>query len=129
MKKSECIEYLRKCIELVERIPEIGWGWDIDLSVHGCTASDLRAFIHATGKTEKSASGNTLWVSHHPDGMDRVQLTAFADRDQVCERIVTTKTLPAEPEKVIPAKPERVVEVEEWNCHSILAGQDDRDQT
>lgn len=44
------------------------------------------------------------------------------DRDQVCERIVTKKVIPARPELVLPATPEREVEEVEWHCpDSLLA--------
>ena len=70
------------------------------------------------GKWDKVELGDTF---HFRQTIGAVELDAYADREAVCERIVTgteTVTIAARP-----AEPERVEEREivEWRCEPILA--------
>lgn len=53
---------------------------------------------------------------------DGCQIDWFVQRDEVCEKIVTKKIVPARPEMVLPAIPEQEVEEAVWVCpESLLA--------
>jgi len=83
----------------------------------------VAAIRRAIGGTwDKQGQSNTIWLTHTVTFEDvRVELTIFADREQVCRRVVTgteTVTVPA-----VEAQPERVEEREivTWECDPITA--------
>ncbi len=116
MTRTELIAELRKAADTLESIilPELDWRLKVEVTAHFATRPDMASFIRAVGKVRKDSVESSFWISHRVDNID---ITVFAaDREQVCRKIVTTKTLPPEPEKIIPAQPERVVEEVTWDC-------------
>lgn len=124
MTRIETIAALRLAADKLEAatgLPEDRYYFEV--CCPGETKDNAAAFIRAFGKVEKEYSLNNLHLRHYlSDSVASGYLYMLADRKNVCTMKVTTKHLPAEPEKVIPAQPERDVEVVEWECpESILA--------
>ena len=72
------------------------------------------------GTGEKKYCGGFFWFRH--DFAPGVRFEVTANREVVCERVVTGKTIvAAQPEKIIPAQPEHEIELVEWRCAPSLA--------
>ena len=84
----------------------------------------LADLVRRMGNVEKKYSGDFL-------GIDKVfgstvEFHVGAERTDVCERVVVGKKLvPAHEEYVIPASPEHEEDIVEWNCHPILAAEEE----
>ena len=70
------------------------------------------------GQLKKIATDD--WFILRRELTDNLSVGIYASRSEVCERIESKVTLPAEPEQVIPAKPEREVTKIEWRCPDRL---------
>lgn len=114
---------LRQAADFFEQHPECLGPWpSFTLNCLLPTKEKLVEVTRGLGKLEKKAAGEHFWLQKNLPGDVRIDL--FVRRDQVCEKVVTKKTLPAEPETVIKieAKPEREVEEVSWVCpDSLLA--------
>jgi hypothetical protein len=120
---------LRESADLFERLPDsIDVGTYSGETIRVKTKHDFLAAMRALpGLWNKCAGGNIIWVYRHLPKGGYIDITV--DRDQVCEKVVTTKTVPATPEVVIPAEPEKVVEVIEWRCPESLLGEREAEAT
>ena len=121
MDRLKTIAALREIADLLEAHPEMTW-WMSDLSIMVCTDTreDVATFARAVGSTKKQELNRDTLILRHctPSGGE---LWARVQKESVCEKIVTKKTLPPEPERIVPALPEREVEEVSWKCGSILA--------
>lgn len=92
------------------------------------TAEAFRQAIRtAAGHKKKSFDDKDVEIVM--DLTDGVRVKWYIEREQVCRKIVTKETLPAQPEQVIPARPEREVEKVTWECpDSLLASTIEREQ-
>ena len=133
MTKSRIIQLMRKAADLLEQssLPETSDGYRSyygSVNVPCRDAAELAEFARTFGKCDKRAHDELFWLSAKLDDSGLFHVDANADRAAVCRKIITTKTLPAEPEKTIPAQPERTVEEVSWDCGSILAAADHDNQ-
>lgn len=140
--RVEYIAGLREIADWLEAHPEVplpylattqgGKGFENALHIYlrsgGNQKAELAAIARAMGKAEKVTD----------DKLDRLNLVrrfagiaviAVADRDEVCERVVTgveTVTRKVKDPKALAAVPEvevtEEVETYEWRCTSILSG-------
>ncbi len=121
MTRLEMVAALRKSADTLEtmELPDLDWRVKTDVCAHFATRQDMADFIRVVGKVKKDSVESSFWVTHRVGDLEVVVYAA--DREQVCRKVVTIRTLPPEPEKIIPAQPERVVEEVTWDCEPILA--------
>lgn len=79
----------------------------------------IQNYATGLGKVEKTAAGEYFWLRKN---FGNALLDITATRDQVCHRVETQVTKPAEPERIIPALPKRVETVVSWECPESLLG-------
>jgi hypothetical protein len=92
---------------------------DTGQHVDGGTPIAMAVLISHLGPVKKDAGEATFDVQKDFGG--GVTLRWWASRTSVCHaKVVGTRTVPAEAEKIIPAKPERVEEVVEYECPSLM---------
>lgn len=137
--RAEYIHGLRMLADLLEQHPDLG------LPFEGNTA-EMMVFINRTdGQRERLArwasvlpgtktksgagTGDTLFALHAK--LRGFSLKVIADRDEVCEKVVTgveTVTKKVKDPQALAAVPEvevtEEVETYEWRCTSIFAGAD-----
>ena len=126
---------LRRAADLLDEHPDLpapvitAWssgtlevGWQL---MNGDRADDQKAAVRQIvraigGKWDKTdhGAGSDMYFKRKLDGLN---LTIYATREQICERVVVgeeTVTIPAKP-----AEPERteVRETVEWRCAPVLA--------
>jgi hypothetical protein len=122
---QKIVSELRALADLLERNEVLNQMWFCNSSALVCrvdTKEELvSAITTAGGKWNKEDAGDSLCVTRH---IGAAYVRLFISRDQVCEKRVTKKTVPAKPEMILPAQPERTVDVVEWHCpDSILRPQ------
>lgn len=117
---------LRRLADLLDANPELPtpviearWHSYLSTSADDPVAEVQRIRRALGGTWNKNAQGGTFWLTRREG---QIELTIFADRNQVCRRVVTTETatIPA-----AEAQPERVEtrEVVEWDCTPVLAAE------
>lgn len=135
MESNTLPEALRQAADLIEAHPElptpvvttyssgtvnVAWQLMNDAATETDQKAAARLIIRAIGgKWDKREYGGDTFYFDQTFGL--LELSIYATREQVCERIVTgteTVTIAAKP-----AEPERVEEREivEWRCEPILA--------
>lgn len=81
-------------------------------------AKEMAECAVALGMFKKSACDKYLNATRY---FGPIEVQATIRHEYVCEKIITTKVVPALPERVLPAEPERTIEVVKWICpESIL---------
>lgn len=115
------IDGMRECADWMEAHPESGYAVsDILLNIF---TDDLATVARAGfGPLKKEIASKWFWLAKHFG--NRVAIHWMADREKVCERVVTgTKITPAKPARVVtlPAEEAKVEEEFTWVCpDSIL---------
>lgn len=124
---ADLIKGLRAVCDYLEAHPTCGKIWAFGRLLIVCSdKKDLLERIKGAGEAKKNVEGQ--WFNVDKQFSEDVTLQWYVRRDQICERVIDQKVVPAEPEKVIPetvipAKPERIVEEVSWVCpESLLRG-------
>jgi len=125
MTREQFIEDLETLLALYRDYPSLPHPRFHQITLKVETKADLVNCARILGRTEKKAAASTFYLRHVLLGgkeYERTQIDVDIDREQVCERKITTITLPPEEARLIPALPERTIEKEEWVCpESILS--------
>lgn len=91
----------------------------LSINVFLHSKEELAAHAKLIGSFTKQASGGYFFLRKEFSPCVRIEWNV--KQDDVCEKVITQRVRPAEPEMVVPAKPERIEEIVEYVCpESIL---------
>ena len=111
---QQLIDGLRACAAFLENHPSFPQPLATRLDVFTYSKDEFQALVRELGGfAQKRAMGDLYFITRDFGG---IALDINISRGELCERIVATRIVPAEPEIVIAAKPEREEEVVEWKC-------------
>ena len=95
-----------------------------EVSFNVTTRDEVAAIIRAfKGGWDREVSYGLAYFRRR-ERFGPFKVRVYAPRRTVCEAVVVgQKVVPAEPLKIIPATPERTEDIIEWQCKSVLAGE------
>lgn len=126
-RNQELIDDARKLLDFLESHPDLP---EVYFASSTCTycfvhePKELAKIARTIGSFDKVSDSGHLNLRKM---FGSIKFDVAIRHDAICDKVITQRVVPAEPEKVIPAqvvpaKPERVIEVSEWVCpESILA--------
>lgn len=115
--RRDSIEDMRELCDYLEAHPELPLPYWNSQDVFLDSKEQIQALARSHGPWEKRYAGSYLeLVKRMSNGLVRYQLNVA--REQVCtKRVVGTE--------IVPAQPERVREIVEWDCHPLLADEEE----